>query len=59
MFMEFAEVRRMKSFSSSSTNASFTILWQSSNVPSTSSAVMFRPSVVNWHSCILLTLPLG
>src|SRR5437763_6230627 len=54
MLMEFAEVRKAVLFSSTSENACFTSRWQSSNVPATSSAVMFSPSVVNCFSCASL-----
>ena len=52
--IEFAEVRNARLFSSASENACFTSRWQSSNVPETSSAVMFSPSVVNCFSCASL-----
>ena len=57
--MELAEVSFMCWFNSASINADFTRAWQSSKTPSTSMAVMFFPSVVNWHSWMGLTLPLG
>ena len=57
--IELADVSFMCLLSSSSMKACFTRAWQSSNTPSTSIAVMFWPRVVNWLSCILLTLPLG
>ncbi len=57
--MELAEVSVMWALSSPSMKAFFTNAWQSSNTPSTSRAVMLRPNVVNWLSCILLTLPFG
>ena len=47
---ELAEVRNSFLRSSSSVKARFTICWQSSKVPCTSSAVMFCPSVVNCNS---------
>ena len=57
--MELALVSRMWRFSSESMKALFTSRWQSSNTPSISMAVMFCPRVVNWHSWMGLTLPLG
>ena len=57
--MELAEVSEYLPFSSSSINADLTIAWQSSNVPSTSTAVIFCPHVVNCNSCIGLTFPVG
>ena len=54
MLMEFAEVRNARLFSSISEKACFTRRWQSSNVPATSSAVIFSPSVVNCFSCASL-----
>jgi len=44
------EVKNARCLSSTSEKACFTRRWQSSNVPATSSAVMFSPSVVNCFS---------
>ena len=57
--MELALVSCRCSFSSPSIKADLTRAWQSSNVPSTSMAVIFCPKVVNCFSWISLTFPFG